>query len=85
METLEDTTDSGDKVSFLVTPNLRQEIDRVSQLIGNKSDAIVYSRGFTLLRVVLDAYENGKEVYIQDSTNEKSQIQIPGYNAPESA
>lgn len=71
-----------DEVSFKVDKKLLEEIERIRSLTGFDVKT-QFCKGYTLLRIALETYQNGGELY-RVMLGDKETIKIPGYNASES-
>lgn len=75
-----------DRVSFGVTPELRKEIERVRTHFPGASDAEIYSKAFTLLRIYLDRCDGEGGLSISYERHESGRreevcVSIPGYRS----
>ncbi len=80
MDDLEDISGSRDELRFKLSPEFREEMDRLSLETGF-TDTTIFSRAFTLFRVAMEAYQGGGKIYIHEPDGTKKEIIIPGYNA----
>ncbi len=82
LETTTTPEDNPNKITLKVTDGVLKEIDRIRELTGFDIPT-QFRKGYTLLRIFIDTYENGGEIYRKNSSGEEENLKLPGYNAPE--
>lgn len=69
------------EVRFKITPPLAEQVDAMSEITDGANDAIMFNRGFSVLRIVLEAIHEGKRVEIIDPENENNnRVLIPPFD-----
>jgi len=79
LEITADSEDEGNDFPLKVTDRFLEEVERLEKVTSFNGKKQL-GKGYTLLRIVVDTYENGGEVYRKNASGEEERILIPGYN-----